>query len=986
MGYTIKQKIDICLKSESNPEMTQADLAIWAKNQYGSVKAPSQTTISRILSSKNDIIASKETDFQLVRRRKQSNPLLRRILTEWITQASWENIPVTTPIIQLTANAIWNELPNVEKDGNGIFNHKWCNHFIKRLNINLTGDRGDILANPYEYKLNKVWKLDEKLDLKNYLREIIKKENYLPQDIFTIDEFQIFYSLPLDQIFDVSSINKGLKQASFSNENSLTVMLGCNIDGLEKLTPLIVGKHDKFDVSHSSQNSLKNISSSSLSKHNLMNKITETYQISYKSNLNKWITSSMFQKYLLTLEHKLTNSTPQRKILIILDDSSSHRIINVKFKSIKLCYLKNNSANRNPYNSLYNGVKFDYIPMSFGIVEEFKILFRLQQYLEMINLQRMNHKQGSQNLKDDNYSNDSIPKSSSISLTNFETMLDGNTNNNVLSESDYHIPLIKVIEWIKRSWDSISSERIYLSWKRAHIINLTEPWPSSDPFINNLANHSLLKVHSSSLNYNVSKSYEKLVEIMKYLNVVIPWDVDELLGLVNERGKVTLSYASIEEIIGSCLSEDYGLDDIDDPNNFDNNNNTAINRKPDAPYEDAKLVNTNLNGETLNNKTLLVDNTWYDPNDPNHNIINDPLASPSLSSSTTTITSPSGPKSQNPQFKRSLQQPSSTLLPPHDNLNILQKAGLNFADFPNTWNQSTMNITTLLAAADSNVNLSNMDSNLSLNNRGSLNDSPHYPTGSPVTLSNGESNTVITNSHRNKSLTLASQVPQQPQLRKQASTASIDFNRQTQLAGTYDHHVTSSKHKLDDINASEPINNSIKKHQRQLVFSPLTANQNLGFSYVSTSPLNDSLPSTASSPPYTRAGAGTPLNQGVPLLSKAVFSGISYRSKSSSNLVGNKSNESSNVNSPSFNAVANVNPVANVNLVPKGNEDIIGNPYSNKLDDGELMSMLSKLTDNSNSLKLSNNALNELKSQLSELQDKYQSNKLDGNTTFQDSR
>ena len=38
MGYTIKQKIGICLKSESNPEMTQADLALWAMKEYGSEK------------------------------------------------------------------------------------------------------------------------------------------------------------------------------------------------------------------------------------------------------------------------------------------------------------------------------------------------------------------------------------------------------------------------------------------------------------------------------------------------------------------------------------------------------------------------------------------------------------------------------------------------------------------------------------------------------------------------------------------------------------------------------------------------------------------------------------------------------------------------------------------------------------------------------------------------------------------------------------
>lgn len=555
MGYTIKQKIDICLKAESNPQMTQADLAIWAKQEYGSSRPPSQTTISRILCAKNDLIASKEVDFQLVRRRKRSNPILRRILTEWVTQATWENIPITTPIIQLTANAIWNRLPTFEKDGNGLFNQKWCNHFIKKLNINLFGNEEDILNNPGNHELNKVWKLDEKIGLKNYLVDLIKQENYKPQDIFTIDEFQLFYSLPLDQIFDVSSIDKGLKQSSSSTENSLTIMIGTNIDGSEKLSPLVVGKYDMFNVSASSQSSFKNLSVYSTSRQNIMNKITEIFNVFYNSNINKWITSEMFQNYLLTLDHKLTSTSPNRKILILLDDSSSHRIINLKFRNIKLCYMKNNANYKNPYNSSYNGSSFNFLPTSFGIVEEFKILYRLQQYLEMIRLQRKNSKSNTDEVSE----NTNI--SSGVNLNNHKPNVNSSTAMEVLSESDYHIPLIKVIEWIKRAWDSITQEKIHLAWKKSHLINFKKPWPSLDPAITKHASFSLEPLALATNNYHTSKSYDKLSEVMATLNVVIPWEINELLGLVNERGKVTLSYVSIEEIVGSCLLEAYDSDE-----------------------------------------------------------------------------------------------------------------------------------------------------------------------------------------------------------------------------------------------------------------------------------------------------------------------------------------------------------------------------------------------------------------------------------------
>ncbi|KAI5962401.1 PDC2 [Candida pseudojiufengensis] len=537
--------------------MTQSDLAVWAMKEYGSKKPPSQTTISRILSSKNDLIASKEGDFKLVRRRKQTNPLLRKILTEWVTQAIWENIPITTPIIQSTAHAIWTRLPQSGKTGNGVFNAKWCSHFMKKLNINITGDE-QAIKNNLNYKLNKVWKLDEKIELKQYLEDLIIQNNYSPQDIFVLDEFQIFYELPLDQIFNVSSLDKGLPQSHSSNQISLTLLLGCNIDGSEKLSPMIVGKYDKFDVSKSSIINLKSLSIENISYNNLMNKLTEYYNIFYKSNKNKWITSQMFQNYLLTLDHKLHNLNSKRKILIILDDCSSHRIINLNFQHLKLVYLKNETCHKNPYNTNFSGIKFDYLPMNFGIIEEFKILYRKQQYEEMINLQRY------------------ISRGNKLNQYEFNTTT-STPPLEVLSEQNYHIPLIKVIEWINNAWNQVSKECIYQSWKKTHLLKLKEnqTWPSQ---INkSYSNNIIQKLNENLIKYDSLKNFKQLESLMTYLNVVIPWEIDELIGLVNERGKITLSYASIEEIIDSCLSEsindeihtDFEIDDIEQDHEYE---------------------------------------------------------------------------------------------------------------------------------------------------------------------------------------------------------------------------------------------------------------------------------------------------------------------------------------------------------------------------------------------------------------------------------
>ena len=118
--------------------------------------------------------------------------------------------------------------------------------------------------------------------------------------------------------------------------------------------------------------------------------------------------------------------------------------MNLEFKHIKLVYLENASKHNNPYTGLFNEMKFDYVPTSFGIVEEFKIVFRLQQYLEMINKQN-NKAAGNQSL---------YPASRGENLA-----AKANDCGEILSEKDYQVPFIKAIEWIKRSWDSITNQK-----------------------------------------------------------------------------------------------------------------------------------------------------------------------------------------------------------------------------------------------------------------------------------------------------------------------------------------------------------------------------------------------------------------------------------------------------------------------------------------------------------------------------------------------
>lgn len=497
MGFTIKQKIDICLYAEAHPKMTQQELAVWAQHQYQKPRPPCQTTISRILSSKNDLIAAKNTDLSLVRRRKRSNPLLRRIMTEWMTQGVWEGHPMPNTVILLVATLIWNRLPQHKKEGTGVFSSKWINSFVERLNINLEGrDAGR--------PLNKVWALEEKVDLKQHLRTLAHEHNYRMSDIFCIEEFSLFYLLPLDQIFDVLAIDLGLKQTDSPAERLLTIMLGCNMDGLEKLPPLVVGKYENFDVAKHPAFA----HDGDLLELQLHKKIGKVFGIQYLSNVNKWITLLMFHKYLLSWELRLRAA--DRHIMILLDDSLSHRVLNLEFTHIRLVYLKNNLWLKQPAYGAH-GNKYDLLPLNQGVIEHFRILYRIQQYQWMINCQR-------------NQTHNQLE---------------------VLSEKDYKIPLVNTLQLLRNAWDLVLPEVIQVAWRRTHLFD--KHWWQAYGVSGWLAIASTVP--------DAEAAYSHLQQLITELNVVIPWEIDELIALVNERSKVTLMYTSLEEIIDSCLSE-----------------------------------------------------------------------------------------------------------------------------------------------------------------------------------------------------------------------------------------------------------------------------------------------------------------------------------------------------------------------------------------------------------------------------------------------
>lgn len=448
MGYSIKQKIDICLMAESNPDMTQADLASWAKKHYGSSKPPSQTTISRILSKKDELIALKEHEFKLIRRRRLSNPLLRKVLLEWISQCVWNNIPITAPIIISSASNFWNQLPDNLREGNGEFSYKWCSQFLSKVNINLNNIEDEL------YKRLKIWTFEERSVLRNLLAGVDLKK------VFTLDEIFLSYDLPLD------------KSCYDDTSDFLTCMLCVNADGSEKLEPLIIGRYENYP-SFENKSSIK-----AATKHG----------VSYHSNRQKWLTSTVFYDWLAVLDKRL--ALQGKDIIIMLDDSASHRVINIKLQRIRLLFTSSSS---------------NFLPMNWGVANDFRLTFRIEQYKRLIEKQKKKKGQ-------------------------------------LLTKEEMRFSMVDTFDLIKNSWEVIPHSRIKSAWKQSGIL----PKLATDTFNRQGMFDDSLEI--------------QLFHLINELQVTEQWDVLSLLDLSVEQ-KNNKSFLSNEEIIQSCVVDNY--DDFD---------------------------------------------------------------------------------------------------------------------------------------------------------------------------------------------------------------------------------------------------------------------------------------------------------------------------------------------------------------------------------------------------------------------------------------
>lgn len=201
----------------------------------------------------------------------------------------------------------------------------WLTKFKNRHNISLKkmcGESADVKDSDVE---------DWKINLKILIRD------YDPKNIFNADETGLFYKCMPDKTLTFK--NEKCHGGKHSKQR-ITVFLCTNMDGSEKLEPLVIGKSRK-------PRCFKNVRS---------------LPLNYTFNKKSWMTGNIFENWLKNVDNKFASEN--RKILLFIDNCPAHPKGAVEhLRAVTVLYFPPNMTSKSQ-------------PLDLGIIKNFKHYYR----------------------------------------------------------------------------------------------------------------------------------------------------------------------------------------------------------------------------------------------------------------------------------------------------------------------------------------------------------------------------------------------------------------------------------------------------------------------------------------------------------------------------------------------------------------------------------------------------------------------------------
>lgn len=280
------------------------------------------STLSTILKDRENILSAFKKGITLQNRkkiRKPENEDVDRALYVWFQQARSKNIPISGPILIEKGNELAVGLGHT----NVCLSVGWLNRFKARHGIAMKVICGEGESTSKEDAIK--WR-------ENQLQDILKQ--YEPKDIYNADETGLFYKCVPNRTL----AEKGEKCTGYKiPKDRISILLAANMVG-DKLPLLTIGKCEN-------PRCFKNV---------------KTLPTEYKFNKKSWMTGSIFEQWLRTLDRKLL--LQGRSIALIIDNCSAHPHL-TDLKAIALIFLPPNTT-------------CALQPLDQGIIHSFKMLYR----------------------------------------------------------------------------------------------------------------------------------------------------------------------------------------------------------------------------------------------------------------------------------------------------------------------------------------------------------------------------------------------------------------------------------------------------------------------------------------------------------------------------------------------------------------------------------------------------------------------------------
>lgn len=272
--------------------------------EIASILRMPQSTVSTIVKNKEKWLAKEIGHNPLAKKFKSVADIrLERSMEIFVNQARASNLPLSGAIIQEKARAFATQLQLPEFKGSS----GWLTKFVKRQKLSFKKICGESAA--VDTEMTDEW-------MNSTLPGLI--DEYEPHNIFNADETGLFYKCLPDKTFTFQK--ESFHGGKFSKQ-PLSVMCAANMDGSEKLPLLVIGK----------------------SKNPRCFKNVKSLPVLYESNTKAWMTSLIFEKWLIDLDKKF--EMENRQVLMFVDNCTAHpKAVQEKLKFIKLHFFPPNAT------------------------------------------------------------------------------------------------------------------------------------------------------------------------------------------------------------------------------------------------------------------------------------------------------------------------------------------------------------------------------------------------------------------------------------------------------------------------------------------------------------------------------------------------------------------------------------------------------------------------------------------------------------------